>query len=263
MKCISAPHIQMEAGVSNSTEPVFSAQHVERFVGGKESYLFVVMQVKQFSSSCLGICAACRDICNLQDGRCLQKNCAPVKLSPVEWLTALSGGKSPVTTHPPLCATRVTFIQRRSRWFPRQLSGLSSNATRYWNSGSCNATCLWVFCSCDSLMKGPSRRTCARLGPPMKHFRSHMQTHRHHPLFSYIWNTWSHLFPTVCCAACHPNRIKPGRFAFSSWTNTRQLMQAYTNTTLFSSSSFMHREIMSLLTERRAPHVSFTLGLLP
>lgn len=40
MKCISVPHIQMEAGVSNSTEPVFSAQHVERFVGGEESYLF-------------------------------------------------------------------------------------------------------------------------------------------------------------------------------------------------------------------------------
>lgn len=92
MKCISVPHIQMEAGVSNSILPVFSAQHVERFVGGEESYLFVVTQVKQFPSSCLGLCAASREICNLQDG-------APVKLSPVEWLTALSAGGDRLWQH--------------------------------------------------------------------------------------------------------------------------------------------------------------------
>lgn len=117
MKCISVPRIQMEAGVSAlSLSSVLNM--LKGSLGGGESYLFVVMQVKRFSFPflCLGLSAETfltgrmADVCS---------RTAPL------WSSALSsdwwphwegaGGGAPVTTHPPLHATRVTFMQRRSR----------------------------------------------------------------------------------------------------------------------------------------------------
>lgn len=56
----------------------------------------------------------------------------------------------------------------------------------------------------------------------MKHFRSRRTNNR-----SLFLHARPHPFPRVRYAACHPNPIKLRWFRFSSWTNTRQLMQKH------------------------------------
>lgn len=108
-------------------------------------------------------------------------------------------------------------------------------------------------------MKGPSRRTRrVRLCSLMKHLRSRNPKRNDDTvLCSRASGTPDPIcFPTVRCAACHPQPHQTAlvRGFFPRRTNTRQVMRCYANTTQFSSFSFMHWEIMRLLSERAAPH---------
>lgn len=175
-----------------------------------------------------------------------QWKCAAVKFSHIG--TDLSG-ESPVTTHPPLCGTQITFIP-----IPLISSTIVTLVLKRHaavpESRRLPTRFLWIFC--DSLMTGPSRRARPRASLLPNETLEVAQPRRNDDavLCSGASGTPDPIcFPAVLCAACHP---QPHQTA--PQTNTQQLMRGYANTTLFSSSSFMHGEIMRLLSERAAPH---------
>lgn len=159
-----------------------------------------------------------------------------------------------VTTHPPLCATQITSIP---------ISLISSTIVTFVLKGHAAVSELrrlrLVFYGYFFLRlpnEGPFEEDPPRRRSLMKHLRSRNPDATTPPPFVlvHLEHLIPSVFPAARRAACHPqpHQTASVRVFFSPRTNTRQLMRGCANTTLFSSSSFMHREIMRLLSERAA-----------